>query len=153
MAAARSEQIMAAIETALTGLATTGANVQRGQVYPHDAAQLPALSIMTGPDNMVGEYHTGLLDWELTAYVHAVAQIEATYTTAAPTIETTLATIRKEVHAALMSDYTLGLAFVIDIAPGPVSQPNLDGDGNIPTGSVLLSFTIHYRSSRTDISA
>ena len=150
---ARSEQIMTAIETALTGLTTTGTKVQRGQVYPHEIGQLPALGVLTGADVPSNEHQTGLLDWELTAYVEAVAEITAGYTAQASTIESSLATIRAEVHAALLADYTLGLAFVIDIAPGPVAQPMLDGDGKIPIGSLLMAFVIQYRTSRGDIEA
>ncbi len=149
---ARSEQIMQAIETALTGLTTTGSRVQRGQIYPHEADQIPALGILTGPDAPAAEYQTGLIDWELTAFVEAVAEIPATYTTPGSGIETALAVIRAEVHAALMADYTLGLAFVIDIEPGPVQQPILDSDGNLPIGSIVMSFVIHYRTSRADLS-
>ena len=153
MADARSEQIMSAVETALAGLTTTGANVQRGQVYPHQAADLPALGIMTGDDVPAAEYQTARLDWLLTVIVEAVAGIDADYTTQASTIESTLAQIRKEVHIALFADHTLGLSFVLDIQPGAVGQPLLDREGQIPLGSLTMLFVVNYRTSRTDISA
>jgi len=153
MSDARSEQIMAAIETLLTGLTTTGTKVQRGQVYPHQAADIPALGILMGADTVSAEYQTGLVDWELNVFVESVHQVEASYTTMGSGIETKLNLIRKEVHAALLADHTLGLSFVIDIEPGNAGQPLLSDSGNIPFGSQMLSFIVHYRTSRTDISA
>ena len=153
MADARAEQIMAAIEAALAGLATTGDKVQRGQVYPHQADDLPAIGIISGPDVPAAEFQSGIVDWELTVIVEAIAQIGAAYTTPSSTIETTLNQIRKEVHAALMANYTLGLSFVSDIRPGAVAEPLLDRDGNLPIGSLAISDTVNYQSSRADISA
>ena len=153
MADARAEQIMAAVDTLLAALTTTGSNVQRDQVYPHEEGALPAIAIQQGADVPVGDLQTAVIDWELTFTVIAVARVAATYTTMDSGVVTTLNQIRKEVHAALFADYTLGLGFVIDILPGAVSVPTLDGDGELPHGSLAMEFTVRYRSSRTDISA
>ena len=152
MADARAEQIMVAVKTAVTGLTTTGANVQRGQVYPHESNKLPALGVLMGPDVPAVELQTALLDWELTVAIECAVQADI-YNGSESGIETDLAQIRKEVHAALFADHTLGLSFVLDIEPGPAQQPQISGDGNFPIGSMVLNFVIHYRTSRTDISA
>lgn len=154
MADARAEQILAAIATALTGLASTGSNVQRGQIYAHEAARLPALAITMGADVPATELQSGLLDWELSVFVETVDQVDADeYAGYDVGLEAKVNQMRKEVHAALFADHTLGLAFVHDIIPGPAQQPTLDGDGKLPIGSQLLNFVVRYRSSRGDISA
>jgi hypothetical protein len=153
MADARAEQIIAAIKTLLTGLATTGQNVQRGQIYEHEKAKLPALSITMGEDSPVSEQQTGLVDWELTVSIQSVAEIIDAYTATESALDTLLNLIRKEVHAAIMADHTLGLDFVIDISPGPANEPILSGAGSVPTGSQSIDFVVWYRTSRDDISA
>ena len=52
-------QILAALATALSGLATSGANVfsERPEAQPLQAAELPALRIYTGPESgTIAEY-------------------------------------------------------------------------------------------------
>ena len=152
MADLLAEQILAAVKTLVTGLTTTGANVQRGQVYGHEQADLPALGVFMGPDTPDQEYQTGFIDWELVILIEATAEAGAAYTDLDSGIDTTLNQIRKEVHAAIMADHTLGLAFVIDTTPGPAQQPTLSGEGSEPTGSQVLEFTVNYRTSRADAS-
>jgi hypothetical protein len=153
MADARAEQIIAAIKTTLTGLTTTGARVQRGQIYNHEETKLPALAITMGADVPVAEYQTDLLDWELAVRIEASANIETDYITQDSLLDQALNQIRKEVHAAVMADHTQGLAFVIDTTPGPASEPLLSGEGAQPIGSLVLEYIIRYRTSRQDISA
>ncbi len=148
---ARAETILATVKTLLTGLTTTGSNVQRGQIYGHQAADLPALAIFMGADQPELEQQTGLIDWELTLRVESTVLIDAEYTADDAGLDTQLNLIREEVHAALMADHTLGLAFVIDVTPGAAGEPNLSGDGAEPIGSQVLEFLIQYRSSRVDI--
>lgn len=150
---ARAESILAAVKTTLTGLTTTGARIQRGQIYGHQASDLPAIAIFMGADQPELEHQTGLIDWELTIRVESTAQVDAQYTTEDSGLDTELNTIREEVHAALMADPTLGLAYVIDTVPGPAAEPILSGDGGEPTGSQVLEFIVKYRTSRSDIGA
>lgn len=153
MADARTEQILAAVKTALTGLATTGANVERGRIYPHQVEKLPALSIMMGADVPAAELMTGLVDWDFSFMVEAAVRVAPDYTDLESGVETELNQVRKEVHIALFADTTLGLSFVHDIIPGPVDQPQLHDEGDAPHGSLAMQFTVRYRSSRADISA
>jgi len=153
MADARSEQIIAAIKALLIGLTTTGANVQRGQVYEHEAAKLPALSLYMGSDVPAGEHQTGLIDWDLSVNIVATVSVIAAYTANESLVDRDLNQIRKEVHAVMMADYTLGLAFVIDVAPGIAAEPVLSGESATPHGSQSIEYIISYRTSRADISA
>ena len=152
MADLRAEQILAAIKTLLIGLATTGSNVQRGQVHGHEADKLPALALTMGQDIPAAEYQTGIIDWELTIVIEATASVAAAYTATESGLDGDLNQIRKEVYLAVMVDHTLGLDFVIDIAPGPAAEPVLSAEGNLPVGSQAIEFVITYRASRTDIS-
>jgi len=153
MAAARAEQILAAIKTLLTGLTTTGANIQRGQIYIHEKAALPAIALMMGADVPALEYQTGLIDWELTVIVEATTRTSERYIAMDSGIDTRLNLIRKEVYAAMLADHTLGLAFVIDVSPGTAAEPILSGEGDMPIASQVSNFVISYRTSRADISA
>lgn len=150
---ARAEDIMAAVKTTLTGLTTTGANVQRGQIYRHEVAKLPAISLFMGDDQITSEYQTGLIDWDLILKIESTVMLDSAYTTLDNTLETQLNTIREEIHLALMADPTLGLAFVIDISPSIAAEPILSGEGAEATATQSLEYVISYRSSRTDIGA
>ncbi len=149
----KAEQILVAIKTAITGLTTTGANVQRGQVYGHEKISLPALTLNMGQDSVEFEQQTGLIDWQLEILIQSTAFVSAAYTASESALDTLLNLIRGEVYLAVMADHTLGLSFVIDIMPGPAGAPTLSGEGAEPTGSQLLTFIVKYRASRTDLSA
>jgi len=147
MALAREEQILAAVTTAVTGLTTTGTNVFRGRAYPLEATDLPGLLVYMGPDTVQGELMDSLIDWNLGVAIEAYVQ------TASAVVDTELAKIRKEVHAAIMATPQLGLAFVIDTRPALAAEPEIDGDGSKPIARRRLEFIVNYRSSRADISA
>lgn len=150
---ARAESVMGAVATAITGLATTGANVQRGQIYGHQVTDLPALALYMGADSPAAEHQTGLIDWELTIRIESTVTLDSSYTTMGNTLETSLNVIREEIHAALLADHTLGLAYVIDVTPGPAAAPELSGEGNEPIASQALEFIVKYRTTRADIGA
>lgn len=150
MALHRAEQVAAAMETALTGLATTGANVLRGRVKPHEDGKIPALSVFQGPDVPAGLSNSALQDWALTIHV------DAHVVTSSEQVDTALNQIRKEVAVKLRS-YTpgnlLGLAFVLDIEELPTGDPELYGDGQKPAAALRMDWKITYRRSYTDPSS
>ena len=53
----KAETIMAAVETLLTGLTTTGARVERNRVDELTDADLPGLTINMGADEKIGSAH------------------------------------------------------------------------------------------------
>lgn len=143
----RAEQILSAIESNLTGLATTGANVFRGRVYTLDDSEVPAITIYQGSDDPLGEYgpsNVAFLDSELQIKVTAHVKTSAK-------AETELNQIRREVHIALMNDYQQGLPdIVLTTFPLGASAPLLLGDGETPTALMDMHWAVHYRSSIDD---
>lgn len=150
MADLRAEQIIAVFVTRLTSLATTGANIFRGRVYPVPDNKLPALLVYLGPD--VPAHDDGAsssfqyLDSRLTVFVEALSK------TSAAQVDTQLNQIRKEAIIALRADHTQGLAFVLDSIEG-AAEPDLKGEGDKSTGSLRMEWTVLYRRSRADGSA
>ncbi len=147
MADHRAEQILAAVQTSVTGLATTLGHVDRGRATEIPADALPALRVAMGPDQVVDPWAQSLLDSELEVAIHAYVHDSAA------NVETTLATIRKEVTVALMADPTLGLAFVHAIVELGALKPDLSGDLAKPAARQELQFRVKYRRSRLDPSA
>ncbi len=149
MADARSEQIIDAIVALLSvpGLTTTGTNVHRGRAYPYQDEELPALSVYLGSDQVIDELESSFIDWELTIVVEAYVK------TVAESVDAVLGRIRKEVHIAIMASYTQGLSFVYDTIPENVSAPVINGEGDQTVITQVFEYKLHYRTSRTDISA
>lgn len=147
MADLRAEQIMDALQTAITSLTTTGANVIRAQAYPSEDTELPGLALYMGPDTPVQHLQSGFIDWELEVVIQSRVKEANTQ------IDQTLNLIRKEVHVALLTDRTQGLAFVSDTEPGPAGRPQLDNSGEQPSATQELAYVIRYRTSETDLSA
>ena len=142
----RAEQIMMAVESTLTGLTTTGANVFRGRVHGLEATEVPALALYQGVDTPLGEEgfsNLAYLDSEL--LVKVTAHVKSSSQT-----ETILNKIRREVHVALMADYTQGLSFVLQTLPRGTAEPLLLGGGETPTASMDMYWGIQYRSSISD---
>ena len=153
MADLRSEQVLAAVAAAVTGLATTGTSVTRARVHEHEASELPALAIYAGDDVPDITDNFGYIDWQLTVLIEAAVSITAEAAGAGTTLETDLAQIRKEFTIALLADRTLGLSFVHDVIPGPAQKPTLTGEGGLPVGFQITQFQVIYRTSYLDPSA
>ena len=142
----RVETIMVAVVAELTGLTTTGANVDRGAVYNYEPAAVPSLAIYQGDEEPIQFLQSSFIDWKLEIHVESYLQEIGV-------IETKINTIRQEVHAALMANPTLGLSYVIDIEPDLSQQPELSGAGAKPATVHRMTFNVYYRTSRTDINA
>jgi len=147
MADHRAEQIMAAVQDLVTGLFTTGDHVDRGRADEIPPAQTPALRVAMGDDLIVDPWSSDLLDSHVEVSVFAIAA------TSAANVETQLNQIRKEVNIALVTDYTLGLAFVHAIVELGARRPSLAGELAKPVGALELQYQVKYRRSRTDPSA
>lgn len=143
----RAEQILAAVQTKVTGLVTTGARVERGRNDPLAIESTPALRVVMGADQIVEPWAQSLLDSELEvdviAYVHD----------ASSNVDTVLNQIRQEVIVALMTDQTLALAFVRSIVEIGTSKPDLSADMTKPGGHMEMQFKVQYRRSVADPSA
>jgi hypothetical protein len=137
------KQIRDAAKTALTGLATTGANVFSGRVAPLQQSELPALLIfLNGDEGIHGASNGGA-----TSAYSGLLRIEGV-AAGANTLIDTLDQIAKEVELDLFADAPF-LALLMH-APGPpsaqisIDEP-LDG-AEKRTGSVILTIPINYRT-------
>ncbi|WP_445362053.1 hypothetical protein ACJJIQ_00030 (plasmid) [Microbulbifer sp. ANSA003] len=116
-----SQQLLDAVTAAVTGLTTTGNQVEQTRIYAHD--KLPALSVRLGErrvDSMLGN-----------SFVNAEQDIHIDiYVAGKPEeIDEKMLKIDGEIHAALMADYALGLGFVLDCDAQGLSEPDTEHAG------------------------
>ena len=146
----RAEQILAAATTAVTGLTSTGAAVARGRLYPTDDS--PALSVFMGADAVQGDYGYSNMAY-VDRLLDLIIRIHAKGLTDDAAIDTLLNASRAEVFAAIATDPTLGLGFVISAYPAGDEAPVLDVSSDQPTGTQDMHFSVHYRHSTTSAEA
>lgn len=133
----RAESILAGVQTNLTGLATTGANIKRGRVWPTDVR--PALSIFKGEDRASDELIDPLeRELEIEVHIH-------TKQTGNP--ETYLNAIAAEVFAAMTADITQGLAYVFNTELAADSAPEIDDAQDLPVARMVSTWLITYEHS------
>jgi len=137
----RTEDILGAIVTTLTGLTTTGGNVQREQDYDIEQADLPRIIITQGEDVVQNNLAQSYIDWQLTVDIDLLARGNK------DDVVTVLNTMRGEIHAALMLDYQLGLGNIVKFIEAiRVERPIVDaGDRTIIRQT--LSYSISYRTN------
>lgn len=144
----RAESIMAAVQAAVTGLATTGARVDRGRGDDIPEQNTPALRVAMGGDDLINPYLPSLIDSDLEVIVTAYAYDSAN------NIESKLNAIRAEVVPALLAgNRTLGLGYVHIILEVGAKEPDYSGDMAKPAGKMEMNFKVRYRRSATDPSA
>lgn len=138
----RAESILDAVETALTGLTTTGSNVTRGRVWPIDT--LPALTIAKGVDQAHDDDESlETLIREMT--VSVVCSIQQSGNP-----ETNLNAIAAEVYAALRADPTLGLAYVYDTSLIGDDEIETDDTQDIRVARMVSTWRVVYDHSKAD---
>lgn len=143
----RAEDILAQIVTTLTGLTTTGTKVARGRVYTIEETELPALSIYLGADDPIGDKGPTNVQFQDS---DLLVRVRAHVKTTSEQVDTTLNLIRREVHVALMADYTQSLNYVLNTIPLGAEEPELSGDGEQPTATLDMNWLIRYRASILD---
>ena len=138
------KQIRDSIKTALTGLATTGANCYQSRVFPFEPSKLPALLIYTKSETT--DFDTISLPRDvmrvLEINVEAYVQGTANY-------DNTLDQIAVEVEEVIAADVTLGgltkdlqtVAFEADFTG--------DGEQTVAIGRFTISAT--YRTLENDV--
>lgn len=132
------ENVLSSVATTVTGLATTGARVQRGRLY--DIAALPALVVEKGSDTVVETPNMAKIDREVQIAITSVIEGRSD-------LETELNKIASEVYAAIMADTTLGLGYVINVTPAGDSPPLIETGGEIPIATMEMRFNVLYRHS------
>ena len=144
MAVLIAEQIIAQLETTVKGLTTTKQNVRVNPVYDQEPDNIPGLDIFQGDDTNISE--TGALNIsqvinELTVTFRAYIKKNNNYVTQ-------LNLIRKELHVALMADYTQG-GLVRMTVPQGAGAPTLDF-GDKPISTMDIAFVFQYQHSVLD---
>ena len=139
------KQVLDAVETACTGLTTTGTKVYRSRVHTMVETNLPALLIYAR-DDVMEEEMLGLqtdgkkgLHYLLTVSIDAIEK-DASETTA----ENNLFTIRKEVQTALEADLTLG-GKCKDLWLAEATIEDRTGSGGSPVLAMLMAWQFRYR--------
>ena len=140
----RAETIMAAVVTAVTGLATTGARVFRGRAYAVQPAELPCLLVWADADPAEPVQSQDRVQSNL------VVNIDAVVREVSAQVDTRLNLIRKEITVALAADYRLGLGFVHEIEEVGAAEPEIAGEGDAAVASMRLEWTVKYTRGRTD---
>lgn len=138
------KQIRDAIKTALTGLATTGANCYQSRVFPFESTKLPALLIYTKSETT--DFDTISLPRDIMRVLEI--NVEA-YVQGTANYDNTLDQIAVEVEEAIAADVTLGgltkdlqtVAFEADFSG--------DGEQTVAIGRFTISAT--YRTLENDV--
>lgn len=140
----RAETIMQTVQTLLTGLATTGASVQRSRIFP--SLTLPALTIAQGDNNGLAQAGIDGDENDIDSVTRSLQVNITAHIAEATTMETTLNQVATEVFAALMADRTLGLAYVFDVVLLQDDEPDISKS---PTVSQRMSYAVVYEHSNT----
>lgn len=141
MADHRRRAIREAVATAVTGLTTTGSRVYQSRVYTLQRANLPGLRVFAGDETIeaVTIHGPTTQDRKLRIRVEAVAQA---LQDAVSALDDTLDGIVKEVEIAVAGMSLSGLADSIHLTD--VSEPEYSDQGELPTGSVTITFEANY---------
>lgn len=138
------KQIRDAIKTALTGLATTGANCYQSRVFPFESTKLPALLIYTKSETT--DFDTISLPRDvmrvLEINVEAYVQGTANY-------DNTLDQIAVEVEEAIAADVTLG-GLTKDLQT-VAFEADFSGDGEQTVAIGRFTITATYRTLENDV--
>jgi hypothetical protein len=135
-------QIREAIGTAVTGLATTGANVFQSRVYPAETSKLPCLLVFTRSETVEAEtiHAPRTLSRVLSVEVQAVTKATAD-------IDDALDGICKEVEVALAAPSAV-LALADDIVLRS-TDIEMIGSQEKPAGVARMVFDVSYYSLAT----
>lgn len=141
----RAETIMEAVLSRLTGLATTGARVERARVWP--AEECPAISIERADDSPTEagrrfSFQDRRLQISVTAYVKTAGNFE-----------TALHQIAAEVYAALFADVTQGIEFVMDTHWLGDGKPETNAETETRSATMEMTYSITYRHAITTTEA
>lgn len=134
------QQLREAVETALTGLTTTGSNVTASRVYPHTS--LPSLAIYSPAEELVGRDMGGQQERALTIVVEARAQ-------ATSSVDDTMDTISTEVEEAVATNSSLR-ALVKDCYLSSM-ESELSDEADQPVGLMRLVFLLTYVVAESDV--
>jgi hypothetical protein len=146
----RVETIIGAVLAAVRNEAPSNISVfsHRALSLSEQQGQLPAISIEFGEDRPFdddGASNMAFIDSLLT--VNTVSIVAGTVEVE---VKARLLDLRHHAHKGIMSDRTLGLAFVADVRYQGANEPEFNTEGQGIVGSLTSSWAVHYRMNITD---
>ena len=138
------KQIGDAVVTAVTGLATTGANVFKSRVYPNEQSKLPLLCIYT----LIEESEIITMGTPYKYQRDLEVMIEG-YAKATTSLDDALDQISLEVEEAMAADITLG-GLAKNTLLGS-TEVDMVGEGEVPVGVIKLTYLVRYVTTNTDV--
>lgn len=135
----KAEQILAQVETLLNQI--SGLNVERSMFYPIESDQLPRVVISFGGDTVANNNTNSTVDSNLTL------ELKVFVDETSGDFETELARHRTDINVKLLTDYTLGLGFIIDAEEESALAPEII-EGEKPRAMQVLTYNILYRRNR-----
>ena len=135
------QQIRDQLVTTVTGLTTTGSNVNNSRVYDH--AILPCLSVYTLSEDVGDEIYNKQL-----RLLSVMVEVRAKAT---DNLENTLDTISAEVETAVFANGDTTLNGTCKDFEIEGSEIELSGDAEQPFGLMTMRFVAMYRVDKTDV--
>ena len=138
----KTESILAAVKTALSGTTGVGTRIYRSRVTPVSRSEGAVLIVEPVSDTC--ETRRNVFQWTLNVRLSVVVRGSATQTA-----DQVADPIVKSIHDKISSDITLN-GNAIDTTPRNVSFDLIDGDQ--PSGVISLDYIIIYQTSTSDLS-
>lgn len=137
----KAKAILDEVVTAVTGLSTTGSNVEQTRGYPKHS--VPAITVRVADITRANEISNAFLD--------SFVEIETIYHVAgsAEDLDDQLLQIDAEVYAAVMADRTLN-GQAVDVDPDNYSPESGIPEAELPTASAVRRWRIFMRHSIND---
>ena len=136
----RAKLIVDAITNKITGLPTTGQNVEQSRVWA--VTRAPALTVRLGPMVQTSDLNQ-LIDQTLTIYIDIHVKAHETR------IDDDVLQIHQELWQAIKVHHDLGLDYVIDTSLTELSEPILNGESDQPTAKATLTIEVRFRHAVT----
>jgi hypothetical protein len=144
------------IETLLTQIVTNlGADVSidatkvyRNRVAALNDTELPGYNVVLGADTPLGEFgatNLSFIDWEQAVFIDCYER------TILANQDAVFLDMRRNIHRALMADYTQGLSFVTTTIPFGADEPTVDNEGERKNTVYRTNWIFQIRTSIDDL--
>lgn len=108
-----------------------------------NANNYPSISVLIGSDDVANK-NSAFINWELTVYTDIFIASKD------EDVDALTQGVRKEIHKALLADYTLGLDFVTEVDPLGQQEPKHSDDSDVYTSVTRVAWLVRYRTSVAD---
>ncbi len=121
----------------------TSGNVREITKGARNANNYPSISVLIGSDDVANK-NSAFINWELTVYTDIFIASKD------EDVDALTQGVRKEIHKALLADYTLGLDFVTEVDPLGQQDPKHSDDSDVYTSVTRVAWVVRYRTSVAD---